>query len=133
MAYRWQLVWLRQEVPGMTSAGLIVSRALFDFQHCSVGYECKFMLTFTLIFDLIDPPGFVKFSREGQKNPARYRGTRQNEISGLKRIRVSLVPVSVIHHALLELHEQRLKLLFGQGHIAVKWWGTERDAKRERS
>ena len=60
-------------------------------------------------------------------------GTRQNEISSLTRIRVPLVPVSVVHHALLELHEERLKLLLGHGHIVVKWWGTERDAKRERS
>lgn len=30
------------------------------------------MLTFGLVFDLVDPPGFVKFSCESQENPVRY-------------------------------------------------------------
>jgi len=38
------------------------------------------------------------------------------KIPGKKGVGESPVPVSVVHHAFLELDEERLKLLLGHGH-----------------
>ena len=34
-------------------------------------HENEMRLTFRLAFDLVDPPGLIEFSREGEKDPER--------------------------------------------------------------
>ena len=75
------------------------------------------VLTFRLAFDLVNPPGLVELSRERKENPARRRvQTDVSKNSGRERLAETPVPVSVVHHAFVELREERLELLVGYGH-----------------
>jgi len=83
------------------------------------------VLTFGLACDLVCPPGLIKLSRECEENPSRPNKHEQ-ESGKQERLDGSPIPVSIIHHALLELRKERLELLFRHGHrgrslnVAVK-------------
>ena len=74
--------------------------------------------TFRLILDLVDPPRLIELSgeREEDSTPVGEVQTGMNKIPGKKFLAKLPIPVSVVHHAFLELDEERLKLLFGHGH-----------------
>ena len=74
--------------------------------------------TFRPVLDLVDPPCLIELSGEREENPAHQRGVQKgtNKMTAMRGVEGSPIPISVVHHAFLELGEERLKLLFGHGH-----------------
>ena len=81
------------------------------------------MQTFRLTLNFVDPPGLIKLSREREENPT-HVGDACGRVSNMNNdfwtrrmgLEESPIPVSVVHHAFLELREERLKLFFGYSH-----------------